>query len=148
MTENEVTYAGFWRRFAAFSLDQVLLVFATSPLYYQLVNQIQAGTREYRSAQTVAAGIFGVISIFVAWSYYAGMESSPLRATLGKLAVGIQVTSDDGRRLSFAKATGRYFGKIISGLIIGIGYLMAGWTTKKQALHDMMAGALVVEREK
>jgi uncharacterized RDD family membrane protein YckC len=52
----------------------------------------------------------------------------------------------NGEKISFGKATGRYFGKIISGMILCIGYIMAGFTEKKQALHDMMAGCLVVRK--
>ena len=74
------------------------------------------------------------------------MESSPKQATLGKMALSIVVTDLEGKRISFGKATGRYWGKIISGLILCIGYFMAGFTEKKQAFHDMMAGCLVVAK--
>jgi uncharacterized RDD family membrane protein YckC len=151
MNENQVRFAGFWKRFAAYFLDYTLLIFATNPFYFQLINQMQLqpgrGMDGYPKALLTAV-IYVVFLVLVWWSYYAGMESSPLRATLGKLAVGIHVMADDGHRLSFAKATGRFFGKALSGLIIGIGFFMAGWTTRKQALHDMMAGTLVVETEK
>jgi uncharacterized RDD family membrane protein YckC len=74
------------------------------------------------------------------------MESSPLRGTIGKWALGIYVTNLEGQRISFATATGRFFGKIISGLILGIGYIMAGATDRKQALHDKMAECLVMRK--
>ena len=80
------------------------------------------------------------------WLYFALMESSSKQATLGKMALGIIVTDLNGNRLSFGRATGRYFGKIISGAILMIGYIMAGFTEKKQALHDIIAGCLVVNR--
>lgn len=89
-----------------------------------------------------ASLIFGVIT----WLYFAIMESSVARATLGKLALGIKVTDIRGNKISFMKATGRYFGKIISGLILCIGYLMAGFTEKKQALHDIMSGCIVIRK--
>jgi uncharacterized RDD family membrane protein YckC len=60
------------------------------------------------------------------------------------MALGIRVTDLDGGRISFGRATGRYFGKILSGLILGIGFLMAAFTERKQALHDLLAGTLVV----
>jgi uncharacterized RDD family membrane protein YckC len=72
------------------------------------------------------------------------MESSPFQATIGKVAVGIYVADLQGQRISFGRATGRFFGKILSGAILLIGYLMAGFTEKKQALHDTMAGCLVL----
>ena len=72
------------------------------------------------------------------------MESSAKQATLGKLALAIKVTDLNGNRISFGRASGRYFAKIISGLIFCIGYIIAGFTEKKQALHDMIANCLVV----
>jgi uncharacterized RDD family membrane protein YckC len=82
----------------------------------------------------------------IGWLYFAAMESSSKQATLGKMAVGLYVTDMDGNRISFGRATGRYFGRIISGLILCIGYFMAGFTEKKQTLHDMMAGCLVLSK--
>jgi len=74
------------------------------------------------------------------------MESSELQATLGKMALGICVTDKYGNRISFGRATGRHFAKIISSLTLGIGYLAAAFTEKKQALHDIIAGCLVLKR--
>ncbi len=133
-------YGGFWRRFAAFWIDEVLLVicvlimtfFVKSVLLHQ---GIAKGPRQ-------AVGIF--LSVVTGWLYWSIMESSPNQATVGKTVLGIVVTDLEGRRISFSRATGRYFSKIVSSLILGIGFLMAGWTAKKQALHDMMAGTLVV----
>ncbi len=75
------------------------------------------------------------------------MESSPQQATLGKMALGLKVTDLRGEPISFGKATGRYFGKFVSELILYVGFMMAGWTEKKQALHDIMAGTLVVKKQ-
>ena len=80
------------------------------------------------------------------WLYFALFESSAMQATPGKRAMGLKVVGETGRRIGFGKATGRYFGKIVSGMIFNIGYLMAGLTARKQALHDLMAGTLVVFR--
>jgi uncharacterized RDD family membrane protein YckC len=81
------------------------------------------------------------------WIYNASMESSIHQGTLGKMALGLIVTDSQGRPIGFGHATGRYFAKIITGLIpLGIGYAMAGFTEKKQALHDMIAGCLVLRR--
>ncbi|MCI0556277.1 MAG: RDD family protein, partial [Anaerolineae bacterium] len=63
-----------------------------------------------------------------------------------KMALGIVVTDMNGNRISFGRATGRYFGKILSGLIIYIGYIMVAFTEKKQGLHDMMASCLVLNK--
>jgi uncharacterized RDD family membrane protein YckC len=76
------------------------------------------------------------------------MESSAREATFGKAAMSLRVTGLTGQHLTFGHATGRYFAKIISGLIpLGIGYFMAGFTEKKQALHDMIAGTLVLRQQ-
>lgn len=72
------------------------------------------------------------------------MESSPTQATLGKMTLGIIVTDTEGKRVSFGRATGRHWAKIISGLILFIGYFMAAFTSRKQALHDIIADCLVV----
>ncbi|MFC1717630.1 RDD family protein [Candidatus Poribacteria bacterium] len=82
------------------------------------------------------------------WLYSALLESSSKQATLGKMALGIVVTDMELQRISFGRATGRYFGKIISVMIIYIGFLMAGFTEKKQGLHDMMANCLVVKKNR
>jgi uncharacterized RDD family membrane protein YckC len=74
------------------------------------------------------------------------MESSSWQATLGKKALGMEVTDMEGRRIGFGRATGRTFGKIISAFILYIGFLMAAFTEKKQALHDMIAGCLVIKK--
>jgi uncharacterized RDD family membrane protein YckC len=78
------------------------------------------------------------------WLYFSLMESSSSQGTLGKIACGLKVTDTRGRRISFGRATGRYFAKILSGLTLGIGYLMVGWTRQKRGLHDFVAGTLVV----
>ena len=79
----------------------------------------------------------------LSWVYYAGLESSSMRATLGKKALGLQVTDLTGQQISFARATGRYFGKLLSALTLGLGYLMAAFTERKQTLHDIVASCLV-----
>ena len=86
-----------------------------------------------------------LINLVIGWLYYAGLESSANQATLGKRAMGLQVTDLDGNRIGFGKATGRYFAKIISALILLIGFIMVAFTEKKQGLHDMIAGTLVVK---
>ena len=82
----------------------------------------------------------------VEWLYHSLMESSRYQGSLGKMALGIVVTDMSGRRISFGRATARHFSKIVSGLTIYIGFMMAGWTRQKQALHDMIAGCLVIRK--
>jgi len=121
-------YSGFWLRTAACLIDFLLVSAATGVLI----------------TITFGVGLVGII--FVDWLYEAAMLSSAWQATVGKRALGIVVTDDEGKRLSFAHATGRHFAKWLSRLTLYIGFIMAGFTKKKQALHDMVAGTLVVNR--
>jgi uncharacterized RDD family membrane protein YckC len=125
-------YAGFWRRVAAAIIDGLILGAVTAPFTFGF-----DGANGY-------SGRASSISTVVSWLYYAFMESSAKQATLGKMALGIRVTDLDGNRIGFGKATGRYFGKILSALILGIGFLMVAFTQRKQGLHDILAGTLVV----
>ena len=106
-----------------------------------------------RNLEGLTAALFGVgmmvfgLGIFAgSWLYHTMMESSRHQATLGKMALGIKVTDLNGARISFARANGRFFGKWISSMIMNIGYLMAAFTEKKQALHDILAGCLVISK--
>lgn len=95
----------------------------------------------------MGALVAGSIALYIIRVVYgAVMESSKFQATIGKLAVGIKVTGTDGSRLTFVKALLRHIGKIVSGFIIFIGYIMAAFTEKKQALHDMIASSIVVKK--
>jgi uncharacterized RDD family membrane protein YckC len=86
--------------------------------------------------------------IVFTWLYFALMESSAKQATLGKAMIGVIVTDADGSRISFGRASGRYFAKFVSVITLMIGFIMAAFTKRKQALHDMMAGCLVIRRPK
>jgi uncharacterized RDD family membrane protein YckC len=152
-------YAGFWLRVVAHLIDDVLLGIGIGILV--LLGVAIVGVGSLRSAaeamngenpEIPAALISAIIfvalaALLLAWIYNAGMESSRHQATLGKMALGLFVTDLQGRPIGFAHASGRYFAKIITGLIpLGIGYAMAGFTEKKQALHDMIASCLVLRR--
>jgi uncharacterized RDD family membrane protein YckC len=121
-------YAGFWVRFVAFIIDAIIVAVASGLV----------------SAATLGAGM--IVSLFLPWLYEAFMLSSEWQATVGKRAMSIVVTGLDGSRISFARATGRHFAKYISAFILCIGFIMAAFTEKKQALHDMIAETVVVYR--
>jgi len=145
-----VHYAGFWRRVVAHIIDglvftPLLLVFlGTSGLFGAIL--APGGDHEGFATAVFGLGILVfILGLLVGtWLYSTLMESSRYQATLGKMALGIIVTDLNGSRISFARANGRYFGKWVSGMMLNIGYFMAGFTEKKQALHDMLAGTLVV----
>jgi len=144
-TPDVQEYAGFWRRFAAYLIDGVIVAFAVLQLralwWAQMVSIYDIDT-----LNKILTGVVSTMTFLLTWVYTSGMESSPLQGTIGKLAVGLYVTDLQGQRISFRKASGRYFGKILSGLILSIGFIMAGFTARKQALHDMMAGCLVMRK--
>lgn len=138
----QVRYAGFWLRFWAYLIDflilgllPILICLIIAPLFF---------------TGAVALAFLGIwifiVPVLLAegWLYYALMESSPRQATLGKSALGLKVTGMTGERITFGTATIRYFGKILSGLMLHIGFIMAAFTQKKQALHDMIASCLVI----
>ena len=138
-------YAGFWLRFVAAIVDGLIL--AVIGFVIGVIGGVlmRASGATGQDAETIFGSILQLISIVINWLYFALQESGPRQATLGKRLLGIQVTDLYGQRISFGRATGRYFGKIISAIILLIGYIMAAFTEKKQALHDIMAGCLVVK---
>ena len=137
-----VQYAGFWKRFGAALIDGIILYIVQRIIIFVLIFFSSAILRRAQGVEVFSS----VLIIVITWLYYAFQESSPKQATLGKQALGIIVTDLKGNQISFGRATGRYFSKIISGLILLIGYIMAAFTEKKQALHDIIAGTLVVNK--
>ncbi len=143
--EQPVVYATFGQRLGAMLLDWLVLI-VPSWLIARYVGG-QNIFREVIHGEFLVTSITGQFaSMILNWLYYALMESGRNQATIGKRAVGIVVTDMQGARLTFANATGRYFGKIISALIIYIGYFMMLWDDKNQTLHDKMAGTLVIKK--
>ena len=104
-----------------------------------------AGVDPNGPEMTLGNAFLNLLSILAGWIYFASTESSSWQATVGKKLLNLKVTDMNGDRLTFGRATGRYFGKILSSLICLIGFIMAAFTEKKQALHDMMANTLVVK---
>jgi uncharacterized RDD family membrane protein YckC len=137
-------YAGFWKRFAAFILDYIIVLVLAMMAggVIGLIYGVGAGA----PTDDAASGLGAIAGFLVWWLYYALMESSSSQATLGKMALGVRVVDRQGKAVSFGRATGRNLAKLLSGMILMIGYLMAGFTSQKQALHDIVAGCLVVNR--
>lgn len=131
-------YAPPLKRLLAAIIDGVLLLVVNVVL--SLVVNLAMGGGE------AAQGAMSVLGTLIYWVYFAAMESSASQATIGKQAMGLMVTDLDGRPISFLRATGRHFGKYLSGCLLLIGYIMIFFTEKKQGLHDIIAGCLVVQR--
>ncbi|MEE4316396.1 MAG: RDD family protein [Erythrobacter sp.] len=134
-----MNYAGFWIRVVAYIIDLVPLVLIG------VVLALAFGDPLVETSAEPSVGASDLIGLVLGIAYFVGFESSSWQATPGKRVLGLIVTDTEGRRISAARATGRYFGKILSGLILMIGYIMIAFTDRKQGLHDLMAGTLVVK---
>lgn len=136
------SYGGFWRRFAAYLIDAILLNIVISPITLGIG---ATPPWEFEADPTIGPAFWGAqaLSVLLPWLYFAFMESSDWQATLGKKVLSLKVTDYQGNPISFGRATGRYFGKILSAIILLIGFIMIGFTQKKQGLHDMLANTLV-----
>ncbi len=159
METTNQSYGGFWIRFVAYVIDAIILGIVSGIVIIPVLGALGFGAYGTMSGgemsedqmgaligMVTGAGMFmQVANIVVAWLYFALMESSGKQATVGKMALGLKVINKDGSKLNFGQATVRYIGKIISAMIIFIGFIIAGFTEKKQALHDMIAGTYVVK---
>jgi uncharacterized RDD family membrane protein YckC len=143
----QVRYGGFWIRFVAFIIDALVVGIFVWPISAMIALAIGVAGGVVAMPTIGVHLVWGIVgfafSVCANWIYEAAMESSSKQATLGKMALGLKVTDLEGRRISFARATGRYFAKLLSLMILLVGYIMAGFTERKQALHDMIAGTLV-----
>lgn len=139
-------YAGFWMRFLAYLIDAILLGAVFFPVGFALGIAMIAGGIDPNSPEWTSVNmLINGLSILAGWLYQSLLESSSWQGTAGKKLLGLKVTDLDGNRIAFGKATGRYFGKILSGMICFIGFIMVAFTEKQQGLHDMLAGTLVVQ---
>ena len=123
-----IEYATFGQRFVAILIDVAILSVATG------------------SVVVATFGMGVTLGFFAPWLYEAFMMSSEWQATVGKRVMSIVVTDTDGKRMSFARATGRHFAKYVSALLLGTGFIIAAFTARRQALHDMIAETLVIKR--
>lgn len=117
---DEMEYVGFWKRVGAYLIDFLIL-------------------------NIISLFVGSFLSIFVFWFYFAGWESSEKQATPGKMVIKSKVVDNDGQRISFGRATGRHFSRILSGMIFGIGLLMVAFDAKKKGLHDHIVKTYVIK---
>ena len=158
-----VAYAGFWLRFVAHILDGLIIglpvtivamIIVLSSGFGGFIRNLpnapdpdEAINNAVGAAFFVGIGLIVLVIFLGSWLYYALFESSSWQATPGKKVLNIFVTDINGAPPSFGRATGRYFAKFVTQLIpLGIGYMLAGLTERKQALHDMIASTLVLRR--
>ncbi|HYC86510.1 MAG TPA: RDD family protein [Chryseosolibacter sp.] len=159
---STTNYAGFLHRLGAIIIDGIIIGILQSVVITPILAMVgfgmaadiqnAGGDVSEAEAMGMIAGIMAaamgawLTAMVVGILYYSILESSKFQGTVGKMAVGIKVTDMNGDRISFGKALLRSIGRQISGLILFIGYLMAAFTEKKQALHDMIAGTLVLKK--
>lgn len=153
-TRAAPVYGGFWRRFWSYLIDRFLLGVVFTPVGFMvfvplLANDSAGWADTDLPAEAITALMGAVLTVAFlellgSWFYYALMQSSSRQATLGQLALGLRVTDVEGRRISFARASGRHFARVLTSLTLGIGYIMVLFTARKQTLHDLVAGTLVV----
>lgn len=136
-------FAGFWIRFFAHFIDSMILLAVQS-----VINLIGMGSMMNTMTDGLSAGYVIVLFVnaVIGVLYFVLMESSEKKATVGKMAIGIYVVDEKGDRISIGKAFGRYFSKILSALILCIGFIMIAFTNKNQGLHDRMAGTYVIRK--
>lgn len=146
-------YSGFFRRAIAFILDTLLISIPTALVFMPLLGVQLTGASSPDQLSELQQGFvfltflsWQFFSILASWLYFAILESSSAQATLGKRILGIKVVGKEGQRISFARATGRFFSKSLSYAIFWIGFIMAGFTNRKRALHDMIAETYVVKK--
>ncbi len=138
-------YAGFWKRVGASIIDTLL-----TSLFGFLLGAVLAfmsiGMQWSQETTMILTQVLQVFGIIVGWLYYTILESSKLQATIGKMALGLVVADLAGNRISFGRANGRYFSKLLSAIPLGFGFIMAGTTAQKQGLHDKISNCLVMSR--
>lgn len=137
---NSIGAFGWWIRWGSFSITTGI---------FGIILIISVGLKEglFGDSSYIVTLMFVLFATILKWFYLTRLESLPIKATFGKKIMGIIVTDLNGNPISFGRANGRYFAKTISSIILLIGFIMAAFTKKKQALHDKIAGTLVVKKK-
>ena len=152
-----LAYGSIGKRFLALLIDYAILYVVQAFIFIPALGLFGISLWTYSIDQTaVSAGtiamaalsiaLANIVAILIGWFYFAGMESSLAGGTVGKRILGLKVTDTEGRRIDFWRATARYFCKILSTMFFCLGYIIAAFTPKKQALHDILSGCLVMRK--
>jgi uncharacterized RDD family membrane protein YckC len=150
-------YGGFWIRLLAYIIDRIVVGVVATPLFFimamptitRLVHE--AEQNQDNPSPEFVFSVLGAISTYVLlvfigyWLYEALLTASSWQGTVGKRVLRLKVTDEAGNRISFGRATGRFFAKILSNLLFCIGFIMIAFTDRKRGLHDMLAGTLVMK---
>ena len=136
--DDELEYPEPWKRGVAFAIDKMVIGASIKLIGWGLPFVILKESPEYQL-------VYFLLIFTLTWLYFAYLESAPTQGTLGKFGVGLQVSDEQGERISFERASGRFFAKILSVLTLLIGFMMIYWDKKHQALHDKIAKTLVIK---
>jgi uncharacterized RDD family membrane protein YckC len=160
LQQEEWQYGGFWRRFLAYVLDTLIIGIPLGILYLIycaliIMNSRKSAPQESSIFAVITNGevntltntsyILFLIGFFISVIYFTGLHASKLQATIGKLAFGLMVVDETGNRITLRRALGRYFAAILS-TILYIGYIIAVFTKRKQAFHDIIARTYVIKK--
>jgi uncharacterized RDD family membrane protein YckC len=144
-------FGSFWERFLAYCIDSAILIFGSIPVGFLgsffIGFIIALMGSEIEEMEGFFIVLYYILAFVSSWLYFTIMQSSKLQATVGKKVCNLVVTNSTGNRISFGKANVRFWSKFISAVIFGIGYLMAAFTEKHQALHDMIADTVVLKKK-
>ncbi|MBE0480834.1 MAG: RDD family protein [Dehalococcoidia bacterium] len=147
---TRLQYAGFAKRFAAALIDVLVVIAIAGILYWFMVFLSIGGGFLFGEGwlpSYIVYAYFTLIGLITLWFYWAAMDSSYRQATVGKIALGIVVCDVEGRRVSFARASMRHLTKTVSLLTLGTGFLMIGFTKRRQALHDIITDCAVIAKK-
>jgi uncharacterized RDD family membrane protein YckC len=167
-TKEYEEYGGFWLRFAAYLIDSIIvgipltilsivifmIFFGTSDAFNTMISDPSYMETEMTNEEAFAfmgsyfgaLGVTFLVNLVVAVAYFAGLHASKWQGTVGKKLLGLKVTDLNGNRISFWRALGRYLAMAILSGIFLIGYIIAAFTEKKQALHDLIASTVVLKK--
>lgn len=154
-------YGGFWIRFLAYFIDHIIFSAVATPFAFLLLapnmarmariihEAEQSGNGEPSPEMIISIvasfSVYICLALIGQWLYESLLTSSSWQGTIGKRLLRLKVTDEAGNRIGFGRATGRFFGKWLSSLIMDIGFFMIGFTDRKRGLHDMLAGTLVMK---